>query len=395
MKFCFLSLLCPLFFLTSCFVKSDHDLKRSFASDMKILSKIPGLTVLKDGDRRLAVSGELQGRIFTSTSRGEKGQSYGWFNRELIRNGNIDHQFNALGGEGRFWFGPEIGNFSIFFDKGKSHTGGNMKISPDLSSLYFRSHQCDNRTLICFAEMEIRNSFGTHFLLDVKRKITLLPEEEYDEQCCHNSEEKMFTSIGFCSETWVTNIGGEAWKKETGLLSIWDIGCMLPSNNTIVILPLNEPIDSLHSYFTETQKNRVSIKDNIAFYRADANYMNKIGISPKICTGTFGSYNPDLNLLTIVSHTLNPDGIYVNNHWKEEQDFDGDAINVFNGEVSQLKGRNWPFFEVESLSDTRELGVGETLYHKQSIYHYEGDLATLDQIARNKLQTSLIEIPFR
>ena len=53
----------------------------------------------------------------TSSSDGENGLSYGWINHDLIGSGEIKKQINAVGGEERFWLGPEGGQFSIFFKK--------------------------------------------------------------------------------------------------------------------------------------------------------------------------------------------------------------------------------------------------------------------------------------
>ena len=56
----------------------------------------------------------------TSTAEGDAGFSFGWINRELIASGKILPHINAFGGEERLWLGPEGGQFSIFFRKGKS-----------------------------------------------------------------------------------------------------------------------------------------------------------------------------------------------------------------------------------------------------------------------------------
>ena len=83
---------------------------------------------------------------------------------------------------------------------------------------------------------------------------------------------------------------------------------------------------------------------------------------------------------------------YANCLWGHKDPYKGDVINVFNGEVNDSLGRNWPFYEMESLSEVKELGVGEEIHHRQSVYHFEGDELGLDKIARKLLGVSLNDI---
>src|SRR5579859_4444393 len=92
-----------------------------FKDDVSFLKKyVQDLVVLSDktGDMQIAVAPSYQGRVMTSTADGDKGASYGWINRELIASGNKKEHINALGGEDRFWIGPEGGQFSVFFAPG-------------------------------------------------------------------------------------------------------------------------------------------------------------------------------------------------------------------------------------------------------------------------------------
>jgi hypothetical protein len=75
-----------------------------------------------------------QGRVMTSTSGGDKGQSYGWINYRHIESGIINNQFNPFGGEERFWLGPEGGPFSIYFRKGDEQVFPNWKVPAALDT---------------------------------------------------------------------------------------------------------------------------------------------------------------------------------------------------------------------------------------------------------------------
>lgn len=54
----------------------------------------------------------------TSTADGDGGDSYGWINYRFIEAGEQSQQFNPVGGEERFWIGPEGGAFSYYFKPG-------------------------------------------------------------------------------------------------------------------------------------------------------------------------------------------------------------------------------------------------------------------------------------
>ena len=92
--------------------------KGTFGYDVEFLSKHQETVVLRNANAMLAVCPGYQGRVMTSTSGGEAGMSFGWLNYDLIESGEILDHINPVGGEDRFWLGPEGGQFSIFFKKG-------------------------------------------------------------------------------------------------------------------------------------------------------------------------------------------------------------------------------------------------------------------------------------
>jgi hypothetical protein len=92
----------------------------TFAYDVDFLKRYhPDLIELGEGDARLVVLPAYQGRVMTSTAEGDTGLSFGWINHELIASGKFTEHFSAFGGEERFWLGPEGGQFSVYFKKGK------------------------------------------------------------------------------------------------------------------------------------------------------------------------------------------------------------------------------------------------------------------------------------
>ncbi len=362
----------------------------TFGYDLNALRKVASVEVLKNGEAMIAVSGDYQARVFVSSATGLAGKSLGWFNHDLIK-GEPDEMLSRLGGESRMWFGPEAGKYSIFFEPGVAQLPENMTISPDLNQVTFKVTDRCGSQLVSSGEMQIRNANGYTFYLNVERKISLLNKSEI-ERSLNVDLPKNLAVVAFSTETEIENIGQEQWTKANGLLAIWDLGCMQPTPETWVILPTRGTINRVTPYFTEITPDRIRILDSIVFYKADAKYLNKIGIPPSFCKDIFGSYSPELKLLNIVKFNFENDSLYVNSQWGNEAPYDGDVINVFNGEVNKPLDRNWPFYELETSSSAKELFPGEKMIHKQSIYHFYGDKEQLNELAKSVLGVRL-ELP--
>lgn len=71
--------------------------------------------VSADGNSKVMVIPAWQGRVMTTSASGDEGDSYGWINYRFINEGKVSSQFNPVGGEERFWLGPEGGPFSLYF----------------------------------------------------------------------------------------------------------------------------------------------------------------------------------------------------------------------------------------------------------------------------------------
>ncbi|WP_066631466.1 DUF6786 family protein [Labilibacter marinus] len=385
------SLLSLSIILISC---SQNKTNPDFASDIKILNNIEDISILQDGDAMIAVSGLCQGRVFTSSSKGTDGLSYGYFNRDIIKEGNALTKLSAIGGEGRMWFGPEIGKYAIFFDPDKEQIVPNIKISPQLNTQAFLELERTEHSITYGNKMEIRNANHFIFKLDAQRKITLKTRDTIKKDLSINLD-KNISHVAFSIESQIKNLNQEQWTKEKGLLSIWDISCIIPSPKSMVIIPCRNNIKAATTYFTNLNDERIQVKNGTVFYKADAQYMNKIGIQPEFCTNTFGSYSPEFNLLTIVKYNFEDDSIYVNSLWNHQEPYKGDVINVFNGEVNPAEDRNWPFYELETSSSSKELMPNDSLYHSHTVYHFEGNKEALSKISKDVLGVSLNDIPLQ
>lgn len=106
-----------------------------FSNDLDFLRKHhKNLILLEDGDAKLIVLPDYQGRVMTSTAEGYEGMSFGWINHELISSGKFTEHFSAFGGEDRLWLGPEGGQYSIYFKKGVEFTFDNWFVPKEIDT---------------------------------------------------------------------------------------------------------------------------------------------------------------------------------------------------------------------------------------------------------------------
>ena len=212
--------------------------RSSFSDDVKFLEahgKTP--IILSAGNAMIAVSPALQGRVVTSTSGGNDGASYGWINRELIASGEVREHINAFGGEDRLWLGPEGGQFSIFFaPKAAFDLAHWFTPAPfDTEPFDLVSKTSDSVTLR--KSFDLTNYSGTKFNVRIDREIRLLPTAKVWADLKLDPAAGL-SVVGFESVNRLTNAGTEAWKKETGLLSLWSMGMFNASPAATIIVPI-------------------------------------------------------------------------------------------------------------------------------------------------------------
>ncbi|OHX66520.1 DUF6786 family protein [Flammeovirga pacifica] len=368
----------------------------TFQDDINFLQKhIDDIEILESGESLIALSPKLQGRVFTTSNKGLQGRSLGYFDKELIATKKAQKNISKIGGESRMWFGPEVGEFSIFFPPNVEQVGENMKVSIGLDTTLFHLSDKKSDQISSSNTMYIQNTFGSSFQLEASRTITILHSLQIEKEL-GISLDNTCANVGFSTSTTIKNIGNKQWKKESGLLPIWDLGCFHPSKNQWAIVPSsNSKLDTVTNYFTD-QKGRVMIKNGVAFYKVDANYLNKMGIPKEDVTPVMGSYSPEMNLLTIVKYSFeeNNDDLYVSSEWGSDKNYDGDVMNIFNGEVNPSLDRNWPFFELESFSPAKELIPNDTITHEVQVYHFTGKKDELSKISESVLGVSLFNAPF-
>ncbi len=373
----------------------------SFIEDVKFLGKYTNILVLEDstGKGRIAVSPALQGRVMTSSASGDNGESYGWINKSLFESGDTSKHINAYGGEERLWLGPEGGQFSIFFEKGKEFNLDNW-FTPRLIDLEPFDLVSSTKNMAKFTKTAaIQNYSGTKFNIKIDRQISVLnPSMAYEDLGIPYAPD--VNVVAFRTTNSLQNIGTAPWSKNTGILSIWLLGMLNPSPYTTVVVPFNPGTDASlgpivnDTYFGKVPPDRLKKEDSVLYFSGDGNYRSKIGLSPLRARDVLGSYDSRSHTLTIVRYNKPATTDYVNSTWEiQDQPFKGDVINSYNdGPPSPGAKPMGPFYELESSSPAVELKVSESVTHLQTTFHFQGDEKAIDKLSLRIFGVSLDQI---
>ena len=374
----------------------------SFGEVVSFVNQHSKLLVLSD-DRSgasIAVWPAMQGRVLTSSATGSGGQSFGWFNRELIASDKVQQHINAVGGEDRIWVGPEGGQFSVFFAPGALFDLDHWYTPTPLDTEPFNIVNQTKTSVLFRRVFSLTNYSGTKFEVQIDREVRLLSDAEiwHDLQVSAVSGVRV---VGYESENKLTNLSKTSWSMETGLLSLWVLGQFRATPQTTIVLPIREgsPADLgipvTTDYFGTVPEDRIAVKPNVVFLKADSNYRSKLGLSPQRAQGIVGSYDAQNHVLTIVQYSQPSEpAYYVNSAWKIQKDpYRGDVANCYNdGPPSPGKPQLGHFYELESSSPAKILKSHETVEHTQRTIHLVGTDQQLDAISRATLGVGLDEV---
>lgn len=371
--------------------------KGTYGYDIQFLTKHTKPVELKNGDARIVVAPEYQGRVMTSSAGGDTGSSYGWINHDLIASGEVLEQINPVGGEERFWLGPEGGQYSIFFKNGSSFDFSNWATPASLDTEPFELTKCDETTAEFSKSVQLKNYSNFEFLFYVTRKVSLLDANSIKEELSVKFSDKIKV-VAYKTVNQLKNTGTQNWTKDTGLLSIWMLGMYNPSDEVTVIIPYKTDVESDYivkdDYFGEIPDDRLVVKDGLIFFKCDGKQRGKIGIPPQRALPVIGSYDAINKVLTVLKCEI-PEGEtdYVNSAWEmQEFPYKGDAINSYNDGPLEDGSQMGPFYELETSSPALALKSGETASYKQITFHFEGSEEDLDAICQKLFRVSLAEV---
>jgi len=371
---------------------------QTFADEVAFLQKHTPVVVLTDGQgMRVAVCPDLQGRVMTSSARGEAGASYGWINRDVVASSTRDVHFNAYGGEDRFWLGPEGGQYALFFKAGDPFDLAHWytPAAVDTEPYPVTARQPDRITFE--KKMTPTNRAGTVFDIALRRVVRLVPRAQALKDLGVTGTEPV-QAVAFESENRITNAGTKPWSKEGGLVSVWILGMFKPSPQTTVVVPFEPGPEAARgaivnaAYFGKVPSDRLVVRDRAVFFRGDGRYRSKIGFSPARARPVLGSYDARDSVLTLVQFDRPADARdYVNSMWEvQKSPFAGDVVNSYNdGPPAPGAKPLGPFYELETSSPAAALPAGGSLVHRHRTIHVVGDRAALDAIARQTLGVGL------
>jgi hypothetical protein len=374
------------------------DSTKQYGFNRDFLKKHTTVVELKNSNSAISIVPAWQARVMTSTADGDSGYSFGWINSNFITSGKLTPHINAFGGEERIWLGPEGGQFSIFFSKGKPFTYENWQTPAFLDTTPFQLISSSDSSALFSNNISTQNYNGTSFSFRIEREVTILSGVEINGLI--SADVKALNYVAYRSVNKIINKGENKWEKETGLLSIWMLGMFNPSPAIIIVIPVKPGEEKLlgpkvnDTYFGKIASDRLKVSGNHIFFKADGKSRGKIGIPPLRSTGIMGSYDSENKILTLLICIL-AEGKkdYVNSSWQiQENPFSGDALNSYNDGPLADGSQMGPFYELETSSPAADLKPGESLSHIQFTIHLTGDLQELDKISNKVLGVSLEEI---
>lgn len=377
--------------LTSC--TEDTPVKKgTFEYDVDFLQTYQETILLKNNNSQVAVVPAYQGRIMTSTATGKNGKSYGWLNYDAISSEVVQDKINIYGGEDRFWLGPEGGQFSIFFENGADFTFENWKTPQQIDTDIFKVVDQSTSSVSFLKEMKLTNYQGFPFHIEVRRKINVFDRTQIEKNLNIDLSQLDIDFVGIESVNGLKNIGDQPWSKETGLLSIWILGMLNPSDETTIILPFKEA-PNYNTYFGDVPSSNIAIKEQSILLKADGKHRTKLGLPPVNTQPLAGSYDASNNVLTVVQFSVGDETSYVNSLWEiQDEPFKGDVVNVYNDGPLEDGSQLGPFYELESSSPAKELKVNEEIKHHHITYHFEGDKNDLNKICLQLFNLKLDDI---
>ena len=375
-------------------IKEEQFEEGSFGYDLTFLEeKDENLVILRAGQSRVVVSAKYQAKVFTSSSGGNKGRSYGWINYEAFEGDENEHM-NAYGGENRFWLGPEGSKFSLFFEPETEMIYDNWRTPAPVDTESWEIEHKDTTQVKMTKTISLRNYVGTQLNMKVEREISVLTKDEIENSLKIQVEN--LESVGFTTNNSITNTGENTWNKETGAPCIWILDMFTPSDETVIVIPYKDDVEgrvATTDYFGEIPEDRINYKDAELFFKADGKSRGKLGIAPERAKSVAGSYDAKNKLLTITTFEVDNKAIYLNQEWTPEKDpLKGDAVNAYNDGPLEDGSQMGPFYEIESVSPAAFLAPSEKLNHNHNVFHFTGNEEDLNKISQKVLGLSLQRI---
>lgn len=374
--------------------------KGTFGYDLNYLSKKDSLIVLKgeNDNAQVIVSPKYQAKVFTSTADGLSGRSMGFIGYKAFELSTPDEHMNGFGGENRFWLGPEGGQYSVYFEPGKKQVYDNWHTPKPIDIEPWVLVSATGQKVEMRKEMEVKNYVGTQLKLNVDRTIEFLNPDKIKSSLGVELSDNV-KSVAYSTQNVITNKNNFEWTKKTGTICIWMLDMFIPAPKAVTVIPFHAGDEKAmgkivtSDYFGEIPADRLTVKGNTLFFKTDGNHRGKLGLNSFRTTGIAGNYDPDSKRLTITTFGVEKGATYLNQEWNPTKNpLVGDAMNAYNDGPLEDGSIMGPFLEVESCSPAAFLKSGEAQSHNHNVYHFVGEVADLNPIAKKLLGVSIEEI---
>lgn len=372
----------------------------TFGYDLNYLSGKDSLIILKsdDGNAQVIVSPKYQAKVFTSTANGLSGKSMGFIGYKAFELATPDEHMNGFGGENRFWLGPEGGQYSVYFEPGKEQVYDNWHTPKPTDIEAWELVAASDKKAVMKKEMEVSNYAGTQLKLSVDRTVEFLNAEKIKSLLGVELNDKV-KSVAYATQNVITNKNDFEWTKKTGTICTWMLDMFIPAPKAVTVIPFNGGDEKTmgkvvtSDYFGVIPADRLTTKGDVLYFKTDGKKRGKLGLNSLRTTGIAGNYDPESKRLTITTYDVEKGATYLNGEWNPSKDpLVGDAMNAYNDGPLDDGSIMGPFLEVESSSPAAFLKAGESQAHNHNVYHFVGEAADLDSIAKKLLGVSIADV---
>jgi len=391
----------------------------TYEEDVAFLKQHTEIIELSAGGSRVAIAPAYQARVMTSAAAGPKSPAFGWINPGVIAAGikpgviaagikpeaeraDLTKHIHIFGGEERLWFGPEGGPFSLFFPPKVEQVFANWKTPAAMDTESFDTLGQPLPTSASFGKsFQLPNRAGNTLSMSVQRTITLASGTELTLALGMPMPEGV-QAVAYSTANTVKNTGEKPWTRETGAPSIWMLGMFKPSPKTTIVIPFKAGDTTTlgpranTEYFGKIPDSRIAYDESTIFFKGDGVERGKLGVTPKRSKGIAGSWQADINTLTLLRIQPSKDAEsaswpYVDSQWRDDVDpFGGDVINSYNDGPPEPGAKALgPFYELETSSPALMLKPGESHTHTQTTIHLTGNREALNAIAIKTLGVGL------
>ena len=349
--------------------------RTAFAEDAAFLrSHDPALVTLTSGHAALVASAKYQGIVFTSTATGA--ESFGYIAEDVFETVAPDPHINGYGGENRLWLGPEGGQYAIFFAPGTAYDRDHWYTPPAIDVEPWTLVSRDSGSVVFAKADTLTSRAGTRFSYRIDRTVTLLPEGAIAER--FGESPTGVSAVGYRTDNALANIGTRAWTRDGGTVCLWALDMLPGGEEVAVVYPLaRKPAgaDTVVRYFGEMGPDQLRLTDEYALLRGSGSALAKIGLPPRLATGTGAAIDYGRGTLTVIDYDLAPAGTYLGMEWRDmPEPYAGDAATTYNDPGPGT------FYELESIGEAAFLAPGASTTHRHTVYHFTGPIEALEAL---------------